>query len=89
MRKPKMILEVDIEKIVKVRRLKKMQSIVQYIKNKKGLRDINDKLLNPSMEYIDNYSPPILTYRYNGELWFREFPSYDGTEFRYKSPFID
>lgn len=90
MRKPKMILDLDIEKIVNARRLKKMISITQYIKNKKGLRHINDKLLKASMEYVENYSAPILTYRYNGELWFREFPNdLKGTSFHYKSPFID
>ncbi|MDV3612405.1 hypothetical protein CMU81_00995 [Elizabethkingia anophelis] len=79
MRKPK--LELDIEsslatlssKLIKQKR----RAILKYCIEKKGYKNFDVKKLAHKYEEIEHVSVDVLTFRYDGELLFREFP--DGT----------
>ncbi|MCL1652569.1 hypothetical protein BAZ12_00615 [Elizabethkingia miricola] len=77
MRKPK--LELDIESAVSDLSLKMIKekriAILRYCIEKKGYKNFDVEKLSQEDEDIKNYAVPVLTFRYDGELLFREFPT--------------
>lgn len=77
MRKPK--LELDIESAVSDLSLKMIKekriTILRYCIEKKGYRNLDVKKLSQDAEDVKGFAIPVLTFRYDGELLFREFPT--------------
>ncbi|PTT24207.1 hypothetical protein DBR28_18585 [Chryseobacterium sp. HMWF028] len=75
MRKPK--LELDIETLIsemsREQINKKRQDVLVYCIQRKNIKDFDNNKLSHSYEKVQFYSVDILTFRYEGELLFREF----------------
>lgn len=77
MRKPK--LELDIQSAVSDLSLKMIKekriAILKYCVEKKGYKNLDIKKLSQDDEDVKGFAIPVLTFRYDGELLFREFPT--------------
>ncbi len=77
MRKPILLLDIEkkIDKVSSEALAKKRTEMIIYCIEKRGYKNASKNHLSSVYEKIPNYSIKILTFRYNGELLFREFPA--------------
>lgn len=77
MKKPILLLDMEkkVDDLTTKSLSKKRSEVLFYCIEKRGYKNPDTKNLSTKYEKVQNYSIEILTFRYNGELLFREFPT--------------